>query len=333
MKRITNILLIAVLTLFATSCEEVMEIDESGLESPLVLNAIPSNGNRMFVNFTKTRFFLDDYNHPLDDVDMTLYVNGVPQYPDSTSGCNYFFPYTATADDSLYISIFHNGKSVSAQTYIPRMPSLSNISARIDSTLFRMVVIKFNVADNANYDEYYHINVMERDSGMRFNPFTEKFDTIDTTYNPYFVCFDSRITSPAVSVSNSLGGYFYKDMLYTDELVDGSNYSVTLMVLKLVDTNEVEPYIHDYTLCVESVTPERLDYLSQVSSAQSATTMFAEPSQVTGNVKGALGIFAGTAKQLVHLDIDTTSAGQTTSPMPEIDKSALLSAYRKISKK
>lgn len=77
MKRITNILLIAVLTLFATSCEEVMEIDESGLESPLVLNSIPSNGNQMFVNFTKTRFFLDDYNHPLDNVDMTLYVNGV----------------------------------------------------------------------------------------------------------------------------------------------------------------------------------------------------------------------------------------------------------------
>ncbi len=320
--------LVATLPLLIVSCEEVLDVDENQLEQHLVLNAMPSNGNRVFINFTTARFFLDDYNHPLSDAQLTLYVNHVPLSPDSVSGCNYFFGYTATAGDSLEVRATGAGLSASASTYVPAMSVVNNVSARLDSTLFRMVMIKFRLDDAADLKQMYHINVVERDSGLHYNSFTKTFDTIDTVYNPYFMCFDPLVTDPSVRGMEPMGGYFYERLLCSDELIDGRGYNITLMVLKLVDTNEVEPYIHDYSLSVESVTPERYDYLQQVARAQSSTSLFAEPSQVTGNVHGALGVFAGTAKQLIHLSID----GSTSSTMPTIpaDPEAVLREARKL---
>ncbi|MBR1850604.1 MAG: DUF4249 domain-containing protein [Bacteroidales bacterium] len=330
MKYLRVLALIALTATLFASCEEVMEIDESKIESPLVLNAMPSNGQQMFVNFTRTRFFLADTYKPLSNATISLLVNNTPVAVDSVSGCNYFFGYTAAPGDSLRITASHNGQTATASTYVPYMPTLNNVSARLDSSLFHMVMIKFQLADIADLHEMYHINVVERDSGLRRNIMTGGFDTIDTTFNPYFICNDRLITDPSVAAFQPFGGFFYQRILCSDSLIDGRNYNVTLMVLKLVDTTEVKPFSHSYSLNFESVTPERFDYLCQVANASNSNTMFAEPSQVKGNINGALGVFAGTAKQLIPLNLDSTIA-PSTPPMIS-DPQAVLDAYRRLCK-
>ena len=79
-----------------TACTKVLEIDEP-TERQLVVNAEPMAGHQAFVNFSYTRFFLDDNNEqPVTGGTVTLIVNGTPYSADSVRHCNYFFPYTST---------------------------------------------------------------------------------------------------------------------------------------------------------------------------------------------------------------------------------------------
>ena len=93
-----------------------------------------------------------------------------------------------------------------------------------------------------------------------------------------------------------MGGYIYTQLLTTDKLIDGQRHNTTIMMILLRDTNEVAPFIHEYTLNVESVTPERYQYLQDIEQATSIMQLITEPAPVYSNVNGALGIFAGNSK-------------------------------------
>ena len=76
-------------------CEKVLDIDDSGADDLMVLNAVPQAGKRAFLNFSSTAFFLDTVaTHPVAGASVTLWRNGVPLLPDSVGRCNYFFPDT-----------------------------------------------------------------------------------------------------------------------------------------------------------------------------------------------------------------------------------------------
>ncbi|MBP5536008.1 MAG: DUF4249 domain-containing protein [Bacteroidales bacterium] len=298
--------ILAVLALFA-SCEKVVEFDTTASKAKPVLNAIPSAGKTLFVNYGNTRFFLDDNNeHPISNADITITVNNTTLHPTGNSHCNYFFDYQLQEDDRLQIAITNpDGSRVSSSTYVPRLPRIDSVVSYIDTTqVFNVGIIQFNLHDYAGYPEYYHFAVQQRDSGCRYNEWTKKYDTVDTTYYTYFLCYTPQFTDPSVSQSEALGGYFYSDLLATDQLADGQTVNANFLLMLLIDTNEVQPFLHQYTMIVESVTPDRFRYLKDVATATSLTTVFAEPSQVYSNVDGALGIFAGAAIRRYKLDID-----------------------------
>ena len=83
---------IIVLALLASSCEKVIDFDASNTRPTPVLNAIPTAGQQLFVNYSYTRFFLDTVNsHPVGNVNMVVTANGQEYRPVSINGSNYFF--------------------------------------------------------------------------------------------------------------------------------------------------------------------------------------------------------------------------------------------------
>ena len=98
-----------------------------------------------------------------------------------------------------------------------------------------------------------------------------------------------------------MGGYLYQELLTTDKLIDGQNHNTTMMVILLRDTNEVGTFLHEYSLNIETVTPERYQYLQDIANATSITQLITEPAPVFSNVNGALGIFAGNARRTFSL--------------------------------
>ena len=304
------VFLVLIEALFA-SCEKVLDVDAGPRH--MVLNGVPSEGRRAFVNFSYTHFFLDTNNaQPVAMPSMTLMVNGVPYTPDSVSGCNYFFPYILQADDQLQISVDADGHHVGAQTYVPRPPAIENMSVKVyESPSFNFYLARFNINDHAGYDDYYCLSVNVRDSGARYNEWTAEIDTIDTVGTTYFILPAREITSNDVCPYIPLGGYLYSQLMFLDRNIEGQNYPVEMFIMKLVDTNEIAPFKHWYTVSAETITPARWNYLLSVARSSSMTSFFAEQGQAYSNVKldgeEGYGIFAGNARYKYTFDIDTLS--------------------------
>ncbi len=293
-----RIFLIFIIALAFASCQKVMEIDIRIAESQLSLNGIPLADSNFFVNFGYCGHFLDsNLTTPIGNADMTLYVNGNVLRPDSTDRCNYFFDYAPREHDSLFIRIDANGKTVTAHTTIPNIPQISTPEVSIDSSgAFTFLRIKFAINDNPDTKDRYYIRVIEADSGRRYQPYLDRTVDVEKSGSAYFLCGDAKLTAASVAASEAIGGYFYSQLLTTDQLINGQQHETSLSVLLLTDTNEIAPFKHTYLLSVENVTPERYRYLQDVASAASMTQLITEPAPVYSNVAGGLGIFAGAAR-------------------------------------
>ncbi len=304
--------------LFMTSCEKVIEFDTSISQSELVLNAVPSAQQQLFVNFAHTHFFLDTVNgYPLQDANIVMSINGNTYHPSTQKGCNYFFDYTLQEDDSLFVTIDAGGRTITSHTTVPRMPIITSPIAQTNDTgAFHLMIVNFNIDDHPNYKDYYCISVRQRDSGSRYIPYLDRYDTIDTTFNTLFLCNDKALIDPTLAAEMSFRGFVPADrLLSSDEMFDGKRHNTTLMLILLRDTNEVQPYVHQYTLDVETVSPDRFRYLKDIANATSMLQLLTEPPAVYSNVQGALGIFAANAR--CRIPLITLNGGTLPPPRKE----------------
>lgn len=308
--------LLVVLTTLFVGCEKVLDVDEP-LERDLVLNAVPAAGRQAFVHFGYTRFFLDNNNNqPVPGAIITLRINDTVQTLDTVVRSKYFFDHILREDDSLEIDIQAVGRHIHAKTYVPLYPEVSNfISAFVPTADFNYVMAAFDLTDHAGRDEYYNVVVTQRDSGVRYNEWLERYDTVDTVHSViFFVPYSDEITASDVSSYSPLSG----QIMFLDRNIDGQQYHVPLMILQQKDTTEVPPFKHEYFVDVESVTPARFHYILSASSQGSMTSFFAEQGEVYSNVEGALGIFAGSAKRKFNFSPDTLAIPPMSLP-PEVE--------------
>lgn len=294
--------------LLFTACEKVIAIDPDPNAARLVLNGVPMADKQAFVYFANTRFFLDTSNNqPIDGASLSLYVNGVPCMLDSVRRCRYYFDYVGMPGDSLRVVGTTPRGEVSARTYIPLVPAISNIRLQGDTGGYSMRYYNadFTFQDHAGVEEFYNLSVSVRDSGIRYNTWTAKFDTVDTVHSSYFtIRYNPEITGNA-SYTNGMMGLLYNHNYFNDGEIDGRNYRVRMQLLHTIDTNEVLPFKHEYTVSLASITYDRLRYLIEVSRQSSSSSFFSEQGQVEGNVTGALGVFAGAAVSKFTFDPDT----------------------------
>lgn len=299
-----HIFILALSFILLASCEKVIDVDPNAVNSKMVLNGIPSVNKDIFVYFAHSRFFLDtSNNHPANDVDMVVTINGTQYRPVKDSNCLYFFDYNVQEGDSLQISISAEGKQITAATRAPRMPQIDLNAAYVNSdTSINLLMVNFTINDPGDYHNLYCFRLTERDSGAYYHPYWEFFDTIDTVYTNMFFCYDDALTASNAAASEMLYGYpVYTQLLTSDANINGTSHNTTLFMMLPRDTNEIQPFIHQYSLTVECVSPERYKYLQTVAAANNMMSLITEPPEVYSNINGALGIFCGTAKQTFPL--------------------------------
>lgn len=316
MRNVKSILSVLLGLLLFASCEKVIEFDTTISDSELVLNGVPSAGKQLFVNLSYTHFFLDtNHYQPVNDMNMVVSVNGHDYHPTTNRLGNFFFDYTLQEDDSLAIHIQAGDHIITSHTTVPRMPDISTPMAfTSDTGTFHLLIVNFNIKDHPNYKDYYCITLRQRDSGSRYHPFLDSYDTIDTTYSTFFFCNDKALLDPFMAANMAVSGFVpTNQLLATDKEFDGQLHNTTLMLMLLRDTNEVENYIHQYSLDIETVSPDRYRYLQDIANATSLMQLITEPPAVYSNVEGALGIFAGNARKTYPL---VTIRGGNKPPAP-----------------
>ncbi|MBQ6955167.1 MAG: DUF4249 domain-containing protein [Bacteroidales bacterium] len=292
-----TIALLTIVTFFA-SCEKVLEFDIEDSDRHVVINALPCTDSLFFANITYSRFFLDNQPFaPVTNATVTLDVNGTIYSPTSRDGANHLFAYRPTAGDTLTLHVDIPGHgSIYGGTRQPALPDMQPPLAELDTLMpFNTAEISFTLNDPQGRD-YYYVYLTERDSGVQWNTFEKKWDTIDTVINPYFNCVNAEIIDPAV---NSVEGFmkYFNRLLFVDSLIDGRSYDVELSLMMLKDTAE-HPLLREYSLVVESLSPEAYRYTKEVLASQGMASYFAEPSSIYSNIRGeALGIIAGIARR------------------------------------
>ncbi len=293
---------VLLLSLFC-SCEKVLDIGTLSEERFITVNALPCADSQMFVNITYSRFFLDNSDfETVDDVYVVLYSNGVEMISTQQDCANHFFDYTVKEGDSISLLITIAGRNdITGSSHVPFFPDMSVPLTEVDTTQpFTMGDINFTLNDRAGESNYYRIYVDERDSGSRWNRYEERWDTIDTTVHPFFVCLNSEITSSAVNVTEGFMNY-YNSLLFSDSLIEGLNYDIKVSLTFLRDTSE-HPLLRQYRIVVESLSPEAFKYFRDITSMGGIESFFAEPSAIFNNLSGgAIGIVAGIARREVYV--------------------------------
>ena len=288
--------IIATLTLALSGCEEVVDFEITDSDRYVAVNALPCADSTLYVNLSYSRFFLDNTPfQPVSNASITMTVNGTALASPTRQGSNYTFGYFLNGGDSLYMTINIPGRlPISTYTHIPNNPAIGNFKAEID-TLQPITAgeMSFTLTDESNLRNYYYIYVSERDSGTQWNRWENKWDTIDTVRHTTFSCLDLAVTDPSVNLSMGIIGY-YQSLLFSDSLIDGEVHDMLLSIPMLKDTAE-HPIQRDYTLVIESLSPEAYRYRVDVSNAHSATSYFSEPTNPYSNITGTIGIFAGIA--------------------------------------
>ena len=283
--------------LFA-SCEEVVEFDIEDTKPFVVVNALPNTDSLLFVNITYSRFFLDNQPfRPVTDATVTLDINGTTYAISQRDGANYLSNYIVTAGDTLTLTVAVPGyETITAGTRAVPLPDITSLVTEID-TLQPITAgeISFTLTDPANTKNYYLVYISERDSGTQWNLWEEKWDTIDTVTHSYFNCLNRKITDPQVNLTENMMEYF-NQLLFKDSLIDGQQYDIKLSIPMLRDTAE-NPIQREYTLVIESLSPEAFRYTAEVTAAQGIGQYFAEPTRIYTNLSGALGIFAAIARR------------------------------------
>lgn len=304
MSKIRNTILFVAILLSA-ACERVVEFDADDIERMVVVNGLPCTDSTLFVNITYSRFFLDNQAFvPVDNAIVTVDVNGTTIASSTRDGANYYFNYTAAAGDTMTLSVSVPGHDeVRGGTRFPALPCMTTPTAEIDSTLpITAGVVSFTLSDPSKMENYYNIYVMERDSGSQWNQWEARWDTIDTVIYSYFNCMNYEITSPEVNCTMGMVNYF-NQLLFKDSLIDGKDYEITLSLIMLKDTAE-HPLMRQYSLVVESLTPEAYQYWKEVMNAHGIGQYFAEPSRLFSNLHGGLGIFAALSRRVWPLFVE-----------------------------
>ncbi len=306
-------IVLMLLALAFVSCTKVLDIDDTAGRQ-LVVNAEPMAGRQAFVNMSYTRFFLDNNNdQPINGANLTLYVNGTPYTSDSIRHCNYYFGYTLQPGDSLVLdAVAPDGRQAHAATYVPLLPDITGFNVNYRRTpVFNYLSVNFNLSDHSNVDEIYSIAVQVRDSGARFNEWLADFDTVDTLHYTYFCLpgapdITDNDVCPYIPMVEEPFMLYGSRIMFLDRRIAGrQDMPVTLLIPLLRDTNEVEPFKHEYVVTFKSVTPARYRYTISAASQGGSVSMFAEQGQAYGNVDGALGIFAGSAGYKYRFDKDS----------------------------
>ncbi|MCR5193661.1 MAG: DUF4249 domain-containing protein [Bacteroidales bacterium] len=303
-KILSRILLLSLtfLTLAVTqSCEKVVEFDVEDIERDVVVNALPCTDSIFFANITYSRFFLDNQPFtPVDNATVTLDINGTSTSFTSRDGANYFFGYSATAGDTLTLHVDVPGHpTITGGTRVPALPDMTMPLAELDTLLpFNTAEISFTLTDPIG-ENYYYIYVLERDSGSRWNDWEKVWDTIDTVIHAYFNCINKEITDPEVNCAEGLMDY-YTNLLFSDKKIEGVSDEILLSIMILKDTAE-HPLLREYTLVVESLSPEAFRYTKDVLNSQGAASYFAEPAHIYSNLSSQIGIFAGIARRQYSL--------------------------------
>ncbi|MBN2891241.1 MAG: DUF4249 domain-containing protein, partial [Bacteroidales bacterium] len=228
---------IIIVFLLCLSCSKIIEVDFPDLEQKLVIESLfcPDSTFRVFVS--KTTDFNDSNVYFIDDATCKLYANNgflfELQYQDTGF---YIAPekYKPVPGVLYKIEISHPElPDVWAEDIIPiYLPKLNNTSIHdsvqyiADETGYYYSLLKFNFSDLTNVENFYELEMFERDDSLGYCSIDTLIFGEDTIiYNIGWSQHVIPYGSDPVILTEGLIDFHPKKYPFSDILFDGQNHS------------------------------------------------------------------------------------------------------------
>jgi len=300
---------------FGIACEKTIEIDLEDAKIRIVVNAELNPDSTIKVNVTRSRHILDNADIvPLTNAIVKLYEEDVfIGYLSYVSHGYYRIDYKPTSGKTYKIEVFHTDfDGVYAYAKVPEPIVINSIDTTKSYDDYGSEIYNFsiNFSDPAAERNYYMVSMRNKYSYQAWDENLIVYDTLyvgpDTTivdieYGGYYwTTTTDKLYFQTDDMIVEEFIYDYNTAVFSDELINGKSYSVTLHVDKYSmysDTNMI--YVDLY-----SISPEYYKYLLSFSRHQNSSgDPFAEPVMVFSNVVDGIGIVGSAATNTDSLQL------------------------------
>lgn len=303
-----NILYTFLWIALSLSCETIVEIDIPVEPTRLVINSTITPENYMSAHISESKHILDgsDVYKRVQGAIVEIYEDGnlITNLPDSLEG-NYISNNFKPLRGKLYeISVSKAGfETATAQVLMPLDTAVIS-GIKVDTVIeqefgYSSHFLRFNVAiqDDAAIDNFYKISVYEEGLFIRYDYNVDPPALIDSVY--YYNKLYIQTRDPSLEEFQSYG----QDILFNDELFNGSTYHINVLTSIWVDPNNTNESSISYFVELANTSESYYRYeLSSQLQLFTGENPFAQPVTVYNNIENGFGIFGAYNTAVVKVE-------------------------------
>ena len=288
-------LIIAAISLVTLLCSCSKEIKFNGVYDgeKLVLYSFANLNTRLTARVYKSRFFLaKDYNYEyelIDNVELSVDVNGDRQYPFVREGNNYVSEYVPQEGDHIKVTASHKDfKTVYGETDVPKRPKFGIDSYKV--TQSGRLEFDLTIQDPEEEDNYYRLNAWQN----------QKFEWEEEA--EFLWINHSIYSNDPIFNSSQLGSYIDKidgsdpkvPDFFDDGAFDGSSHCFRFWINfdhhEEDKSDDIRP--EDFKLTVDAVSESLYRYSLSREAANNMdgiAEIFGEPVSIYNNIVNGIG--------------------------------------------
>jgi len=274
------------------SCEKEVDIPIEYTDPKLVVNGLFNTDSLWEVEISISQYIYDNSSIPLiDDAQVTITASTGNSFALINQGNGL---YTSQVEkpqtgEVYTIDVSHsNYVNVRASNQLPTEIAIQNIDWQqqlvVSGELYRKINITFQ---DGPEDDYYMIRLAATFWELEYDPLTGQKDSVLVRFPLYFF-------SQSPSVENGSGNDPQPSITFKDDLFNGSQYTIDLLVEEYLFTEEKES-LEAIQISTSKISEEfywyETSYQAYLSSRDNK--FFTQPVQVYTNIENGLGIFAG----------------------------------------
>jgi len=274
------------------SCEKEVDIPIEYTDPKLVVNGLFNTDSLWEVEISISQYIYDNSSIPLiDDAQVTITASTGNSFALINQGNGL---YTSQVEkpqtgEVYTIDVSHsNYVNVRASNQLPTEIAIQNIDWQqqlvVSGELYRKINITFQ---DGPEDDYYMIRLAATFWELEYDPLTGQKDSVLVRFPLYFF-------SQSPAVENGSGNDPQPSITFKDDLFNGSQYTIDLLVEEYLFTEEKES-LEAIQISTSKISAEfywyETSYQAYLSSRDNK--FFTQPVQVYTNIENGLGIFAG----------------------------------------
>jgi len=281
-----------ILPLLWVSCEKEVNIPIEYTDPKLVVNGLFNTDSLWEVEISTSQYIYDNSSIPLmDDAQVTITASTGSSFALTNQGNGL---YTSQVEkpqtgEVYTIDVSHsNYVNVRASNELPTEISIQNIDWQQQSVVSGELYRKINITfQDGPGDDYYMIRLAATYWDLGYDTLTGQLDSVLVHYPLYFF-------SQSPAVENGSANDPQPSITFKDDLFNGSQYTIDLLVEEYLFTEEKEG-MEAIQISTSKISEEfywyETSYQAYLSSRDNK--FFTQPVQVYTNIENGLGIFAG----------------------------------------